>query len=373
LLGYVAGGLLAEEVLELERHVDSCPPCRQTIAGLTRLHSSVDCRASRKAARLEPTELDPWLRLLYQGVFVDRYELIRPLGSGGSSSIVWLAHDVELGRNVAVKMLRSFAATTVDRLRREAQAMAKLRHPNVISIYDFGRSGAYHYITMEYVQGQTLAGWLATRSGRWQQVVAVMADAGRGLAAAHRAGLIHRDFKPANILIGSDGRVQVGDFGLVATVEEACASREKIVPLQPAHRPALGTTGYIAPEVYAGRPATVSSDQFSFCVTLFESLCGRKPYVGSGGRSPISRRMSPTWPDRCRAPQWVRAVVERGLSLEPERRFASLERLLVELSRPSRRGWVGFVARALEATKGLGISARFLARRNDGASYPKMS
>ncbi len=248
-----------------------------------------------------------------------RYQVGELLGSGGMGS-VYRARDPLLGRTVALKVLRAGTAGDPAQLVAEARAMAKLSHPGIVTIYEAGIEDGHVYLALELVDGPTLRGWLAAHPRTRREIVAVFAAAGRGLAAAHRAGLVHRDFKPDNVLVGNDGRVRVGDFGLAATTgaEGAIA----------------GTPAYMSPEQHRGLAATASSDQFSFCVTLDEALHGRRPFAGTGleelRANVLGQRLEPP---RARVPRLLRAAVERGLDVDPEARFPSMDALVDTLER----------------------------------------
>jgi serine/threonine-protein kinase len=194
---------------------------------------------------------------------------------------------------------------------------------------------------MERVEGPTLAAWLRERERPWREVLALFLQAGEGLAAAHRAGLVHRDFKPANVLVGADGRPRVTDFGLVrheadggggeagpAEASSEALTRAGAVP---------GTPAYMSPEQLAGREVDARGDQFSFCVALHEALYGVRPFDARAGGEARWTRVPV--PGSVRLPGPVKAALERGLSLAPERRFASMDALLAELGRPPGSRW----------------------------------
>ena len=278
---------------------------------------------------------------------VGRFEVIGELGRGGMGTVL-AAHDPRLERRVALKLVapapRSADGGTEARTRllREAQAMARLRHPNVVSVFEAGEHGGQIYLAMEEVGGGTLRSAVAAlhRGGvpDWQAVLALFGAAARGLAAAHAAGLVHRDFKPENVLVDRGGRVAVGDFGLVApeaTAAPAAAAAD--TPLYQRVTTAdvvLGTPAYMAPEQGQGRPVDGRADQFSFCVALYEALYGELPFAG-GSRERyhaeiLAGRVRPPRRDR-RVPTWLHQVLARGLRADPAARYESMEELLVEL------------------------------------------
>jgi serine/threonine protein kinase len=237
---------------------------------------------------------------LARGTQVGRYVLLDAVGSGGMG-VVYAAYDPELDRKVAIKLLRfdrlGSEAGERDRLRlqREAQAIARLSHPNVVHVYDVGTFGDQVFVAMEFVAGRTLRQWAEEEPRPWREVVDRFALAGRGLAAAHAAGLIHRDFKPDNVLLGDDGRVRVVDFGLARPAGQQPAPEGERTPSGGtlAHPltewgVVVGTPAYMAPEQLRGEASDERSDQLSFCVSLYETLYGERPFPG-GSSSPGHR------------------------------------------------------------------------------------
>jgi tetratricopeptide (TPR) repeat protein/predicted Ser/Thr protein kinase len=299
------------------------------------------------------SELEPGQRL-------GRYEVEATLGAGGMG-VVYAAFDPELGRSVALKVMRPQASGSVSggeaqaRLLREAQAMAGLSHPNVIEVYDVGRIDRQVYVAMELVHGKSLSDWFEDGPHPWQEVIRVMVDAGRGLVAAHDKGIIHRDFKPANVLLGDDGRVRVLDFGLARSEKLAdfsasgtsVASSISGTDSVSSHLPALtevgavmGTPAYMAPEQAAGDPVDARSDQFSFCITLYEGLFGMRPFAGAHRRERLRNarlgRVRPP-PPGSRVPRRIQQALLRGLAPDPDARWPRLDLLLDVLSRPPTR------------------------------------
>jgi tetratricopeptide (TPR) repeat protein/predicted Ser/Thr protein kinase len=300
-----------------------------------------------------------------RGTIVGRYVVLARLGAGGMG-VVYDAYDPELARKLAIKVLHPAARDRGERagrrLLREAQALARLSHPNVVAIHDVGMIADNVWIAMEFVDGQTLSAWNRAAQRKWPEVVEVMIDAGRGLARAHEAGLVHRDFKPDNVMVGADGRVRVMDFGLarhgtadpsradsdVIPAGGAKASTEprsfggRTADASPAvgeHSVAgevVGTPGYMSPEQYAGLGADARSDQFAFCVTLWECLYGKRPFSGKSTAALATAVMAGTRDDPPRGvavPAWLRRVCERGLATEAGRRFPSMDALLDALER----------------------------------------
>ncbi|MEP7122534.1 MAG: WD40 repeat domain-containing serine/threonine protein kinase [Byssovorax sp.] len=350
---------------------------------------------------------------LAAGTTIGRYIVRGQLGRGGMG-IVYEAHDPELDRTIAIKLLApalhasSSSVQARTRLLREAQAMARLSHPNVIAVHDVGTFGEQVFVAMERIDGVTLTAWLSKRPRSLQEVLAVFRQAGAGLSAAHAAGLIHRDFKPDNVLIDREGRPRVLDFGLARsadllldqsspgtwegdpavlglaeTVEAGATEAEEASrkgqspgllasPLT-ATGTLLGTPLYMSPEQHRREPIDARSDQFSFCVALYEALCGERPFQGSTllALSLATAEGKIDLPKGARVPEHVRKAVLRGLRPRPSDRFASMEALLAELTpdrSPSRRAFVaGGVAAVVLATGGV---LTLLRRRLPAAAPP---
>ncbi len=273
------------------------------------------------------------------GARVGRYVVSRSIGRG-SHGLVVAAWDGELDREIAIKFLfRSLERRDRQRLQQEAKTLARLTHPNVIRVHDVGQHDDRLYMVMELVDGPTLAGWAATRRSA-AEVLRVMIAAGRGLAAAHAAGIVHRDFKPANVLIGSDGRPRVTDFGQArgGDVEDSDAafddtSRALDVTLTRSGL-GVGTPAYMAPELFEGAIADTRSDQFSFCVALYELLFGRRPFAGDtviGLAEHVVAGRVRMPPPRVTVRLEVAAAVLRGLSRDPGDRFPDMDALLAQL------------------------------------------
>jgi tetratricopeptide (TPR) repeat protein/predicted Ser/Thr protein kinase len=278
-----------------------------------------------------------------------RFALLGPI-AGGGMGVVYSAYDPQLDRRVALKLIHPHQrGTTLGRARLigEARALARLDHPNVVPIHDVLEIDDQIVLVMELVAGQTLAAWERSRAHTWREVVAIYVEAGRGLAAVHRLGLAHRDFKPANAIVGDDGRVRVLDFGLArfADDDELAATEPAGSPLGPASPltatgEVLGTIGFMAPEQLLGDTATAASDQFSFCVALHRALHGVPPFAGATIAellTSIEARRIHDGSGGARTPSWLRAVIARGLATDPAARFPSMEHLLLQLERE--RGW----------------------------------
>jgi tetratricopeptide (TPR) repeat protein/predicted Ser/Thr protein kinase len=285
---------------------------------------------------------------LDRGMFVGRYVVLDVLGSGGMG-VVYCAYDPELNRKVALKLMQASADGSSGgqgRMVREAQALARLSHPNVVAVYDVGSLGERVFVAMELVEGTTLGEWAASGKRSWREIVAMFADAGRGLAAAHAAGIVHRDFKPGNVLVGSDGRARVLDFGLARAADDPRGLSSDDIASSPP-RDALGETltqvgaivgtpVYMPPEAQRGEAVSPQGDQFSFCVALYEALYGVRPFEALLVADELPEIPPP--PADSNVPLWLRRVVVRGLAFRPADRFASMDELLAALAAdPGRR------------------------------------
>jgi serine/threonine protein kinase len=326
-----------------------------------------------------------------RGEMIGRHVIVGVLGRGATGT-VYKAFDTHLNRTLAIKMLhrehawRQGGAPIELRMQREAQAMARLSHPNVVVVHDVGVYDHRIFLAMEFVDGGTLKAWMRGEH-TWRERLAVVMSAGRGLAAAHAAGLIHRDFKPDNVLVGKDGRVLVTDFGLARIADLAEDSREPStltdtrahpadagadaatlsatppvastrpppspMPRRPVASPppplpastsltspltltgsVMGTVGYMAPEQAFGEPTNAASDQFSFCVTLYFALYGHRPFAGEDIDAYFAslERPLPHPPQATEVPAWVHRILARGLARSPDERFPSMEALLGALA-----------------------------------------
>jgi len=281
---------------------------------------------------------------------IGHYEILGTIGSGGMG-LVLRARDEKLGRTIALKIVHTLhdgSDAARARMLREAQAMARVSHPNVVGVHDVGVHEGRVYVAMEYVRGQTMRDWMddlgppQTRS--YRDILERFVEAGRGLAAAHAAKLVHRDFKPENVLIGDDGRVRVTDFGLVSLathdgkMDEATASRSMqgtaLVDLVTRIGTVMGTVAYMSPEQLDGASVDPRSDQFSFCVALYEALYGVRPFKATTAASlyKAMRRGPQAEPTGESVPAWLRAVILPGLAVDPGERYPSMEALLGALS-----------------------------------------
>ncbi|WP_224360994.1 serine/threonine-protein kinase [Hyalangium versicolor] len=289
-------------------------------------------------------------------VVAGRYTLLAEIGRGGMS-VVWAAYDARLDRRVALKVLHPHLRTEVaegasleTRLIREAQAMARLSHPNVVAVYDAGQlEDGVLYLAMEYVEGGTLGAWCTAARRSWREVLAAYLAAARGLAAAHAAGLVHRDFKPENVLVGKDGRVRVTDFGLARG--QLLVGDGRVLPMLSREDwesaltlagTVVGTPRYMAPELFKGHPADARSDLFAFCVALYEALYGQPAFQGSDAsawrEAQREGRLSPV-PGRTEVPAWVRRAVLQGLNAEPRERPETMQQLISALESDPDERW----------------------------------
>ncbi len=330
----------------IERHLDACVPCAAMVASAVRSRgASTRVVTNPITAPVAPYEITP-----RAGDLIGRYVVVAPLGVGGMGTVL-RAHDPELDRDVAVKLLRRRAKAMPDaaeRLLREARNMALLADPNVVQVFEAGIDHGRVYIAMELVDGEDLRIWLrAPRSVA--EILAVFVQAGRGLLAAHRAGLLHRDFKPDNVLIGNDGRVLVGDFGLAQSAHSVPSSEPS--GREPRSGGAydssqrltrtgtiIGTPLYMAPEQHMQATIDARADQFAFCVALYEALWKRLPYPGRSvdelARAKLTRAVLP--PSEPAVPLAVRRAVMRGLAVRPEDRHVDMGALLDALTSPTR-------------------------------------
>jgi hypothetical protein len=314
---------------------------------------------------------------------VGRYQIGDRLGAG-AMGVVYRAHDPDLGRDVAIKLVRNTASPSNLRLLREAQAMARLHHPNVVPIFDVGQAGDAMFVAMPLIEGGTLKRWLRGGARSLDEILDRFLAAGRGLAAAHAAGLVHRDFKPDNVLLGAGGEICVADFGLARLsladnepVPEASADRLAADPLTQTGA-VLGTPAYMAPEQLRGRPIDARADQFSFCMALWEGVYGQRPFPDPPDDA------SPPWGERLAAIEagpgpprrdrraWLAPLLARGLASDPDRRWPTLHALLdVIAARRRARRWPWWLAAA--AALVLAAGSALPRPATDGARIPAPS
>ena len=352
-----------------------------------------------------------------------RYVIRHKLGAGGMG-VVYAAWDAELDRDVALKIIRPIGNVNAKhaRLRREARAMARLSHPNVVPVFDIGTHHGQLFIAMELVRGPSLRTWVRSMSEAaetvpgdtdrdtrgdsdparkrltspgWREVVRVFVDAGRGLIAAHEGGVMHRDFKPDNVLVGRNGHARITDFGLARELAIADPDTSTL-PLgddAPSDAPSddlaaldgdrplsltatggcSGTPAYMAPELLRGATGDAKTDQFSFCVSLFEVLYGERPFRVRAAETTLfdeilgGKIIEPA--ERHAVPGWLHAIVVRGLAVEPDGRWPSLAELLSALEDGlARRRRVAIAGVA--AVAALGIGALIASRTSAPAAGP---
>ncbi|MBC8070554.1 MAG: serine/threonine protein kinase, partial [Deltaproteobacteria bacterium] len=305
-------------------------------------------------------------------VKLGRFRITERMGHGGMG-VVYAAHDDELDRDIAIKLLRPDLAPDLsgrERLLREAQAIAKLSHPNIVHVYEVGTEGERVFMAMELIRGQTLRQFCAGKP--WQAIVDVFMAAGEGLAAAHAAGVVHRDFKPDNVIVDERGRPRVVDFGLArapagAALPDHVDTDQHAAMLATATSPhserpldltgtgtVLGTPAYMAPEQFARADPDARTDQFAFGVSLFEMLYSRRPFPGSTYTELVGSILKGMKVEAeagpLGVPRKVRQIVLRALARDPEGRFASMDELLLALRKaraPRQRralAWAGVAA-----------------------------
>jgi len=296
------------------------------------------------------------------GQMIGHFVIRGHLGEGGMGVVV-VGEDPDLGRRVAIKLVKSEIDHPAYRARllREAQAMARIEHPNVVRVYEVGFDRGRLFVAMELVDGVTLTTWLRVQRRSWQEVVAIFQQIGAGLAVVHRAGFVHRDFKPDNVLVDRDGRACVADFGLARFDPERAAT-----PASPGLAASLthtgmmlGTPGYMAPEQQLGGDVDARADQYSFCVALREALVGNRP-----------AQEGLDWGD---VPRSLRAVIARGLAYDANERFASIDELLASLgARGERRGIVGALL-AVTVVAGAAIAIVIATSHDTGPAIPPVA
>jgi eukaryotic-like serine/threonine-protein kinase len=381
ILAFVERTLRADAAVQVERHIAQCEACRVLVsAAVKEAYSAGPAPSSRPFQSA----------LLGRGSAVGRYLVLDLIGRGGTSE-VYAAYDPDLARRLALKLLHTAKSSKEARARlvREARALGKLSHPNVVQVYDVGEHEGDVFIAMELVVGEHLGAWLR-RAPRpnWQEILAAYLEAARGLSAAHEEGLVHRDVKPSNIVRAADGRVRVVDFGLVGS--HAADTRLSNAPVEiegpglelsqgdtlpaPTMAPSsstmaltvegtlMGTPRYMAPEQFEGSRVGRAADQYSLCLALYEGLYGALPFEESPGASPheslfalvANKKKGPVAapPLGSPVPMWVHRALLRGLAPRPPDRYGSMVALIAALSEDpaapgrTRRRTAGMVAGA---------------------------
>lgn len=276
-------------------------------------------------------------------LMIGRYVVLGCIGTGGMG-IVYAARDERLGRTVAIKLLKpELSGRQVSNLAVEARSLAQLAHPNVVAVFDVGEHEGQLFVAMEYVEGENLRRWLQV-ARPLGEIVDVFLAAGEGLAAAHEAGLVHRDFKPDNVLVGVDRRPRILDFGLakgpdeLALAEPPAFADDAAPTMTSLSRQGvlLGTPAYMAPEQHLGERADARSDQFGFCVALYQAVYGQLPFPSADLRSlslAIVGGRIRTPPVDERVPDSLRRLILRGLAIDPNARYSTMKLLLAELRR----------------------------------------
>jgi eukaryotic-like serine/threonine-protein kinase len=353
------GGLNAGDRAVFEAHLAECERCRKLVEMLTATSvAATEMDDGAPATGSGVGELPPPVpaddraaRLPEPGCSVGRYQIERLIGAGGMG-VVYAAHDPELDRDVAIKLIRPELGAGSEkmerRLVRESRAMAQLAHPNVLAVHDVGRYEGQVFIAMELARGGTLTDWLAGAPRDWRDVVARFGLAGRGLHAAHETGLVHRDFKPDNVLLTADGGVRVADFGLVGSGADELAAVAPAAHADDSQAPAanltrtgarLGTPLYMAPEQHDGQRVGPAADQFSFAVALYSALYGEHPFLAGPGDTYAdlvsaikSGSVRPTSAGSA-VPPGVRDIVVRALRVDPHERWPSMGALVDALDR----------------------------------------
>ena len=304
-----------------------------------------------------PTEVTPRTgaeyRRIPRGTILGRYVIIERIGSGGMGT-VYRAYDPDLNRGVALKIVSlkrrdlGEVERAKKRLIREAQALAQLSHPNVVAVHDVGSFGDDVFIAMELVEGKTLKAWMSQDKKSLKEILEVLSAAGRGLAAAHQVGLVHRDFKPRNVIVGDDGRVRVLDFGLARAVDQEEQLEEHSTDMPdgyPSEKNMLvtpltrfggivGSPKYMAPEQHMGLKTDARTDQFSFCIVLYEALYGLRPFAGKTIeelRKNVINNIVIEPENIDEVPSWLRQHLLVGLKRNPRDRHPSLDTLLDKL------------------------------------------
>jgi len=329
--------------------VDSAESADSATCTDTELQSQPES-AARTAAQAMVRDSAVRLR---KGDSVGRLTVLEHLGEGGFG-IVLAAYDPDLDRKVALKVLRPvlFDSARAEqarvRLLREARAMARINHPNVVTVHDVGTVAEQVYIAMEFVDGGTIDDWIERERPDWRQIVDAFVEAGRGLAVAHEANLVHRDVKPQNILVGTDGRVRVTDFGIVSAaghrVEGGSDLRIADGPVLPGNTPLdatltrtgaiVGTPAFMAPEQHAGDRADARADQFAFAVSLYRALYRQPPFAGDDyaalAKTVAAGQVRPP-PDDSEVPAWIHGILLRALARDPDDRYPSMDQLVAAL------------------------------------------
>jgi len=327
---FVAGQIPAGQRDSIEDHVDECGACRELLAALIRSRPSDDRRG-------------------WEGRQVGRYIVRERIGRGGMGE-VFRADDRELGRAIALKRLDP--GFDRELLLREARAAAQLSHPNVVTVHEVGEADGAPFLAMELVDGTTLTRWLRDEPRTWRQIANVLAQAARGLAAAHARGLVHRDFKPDNVLVDNTGRARVVDFGLARVAQpgargeshrealHASATAATMLAGGTPHTALAGTPAYLAPELLDGAAPDPRSDQYAFGVAAFEALYGEHPFAGATAEAMWTAMAAGEIKQiKGNVPAWLDRHIRRALAVEPAERWDSVEAIAAAIDRGPKRRW----------------------------------
>jgi serine/threonine protein kinase/tetratricopeptide (TPR) repeat protein len=323
---FTSGRATEAERRSIEQHMGDCPACLSWVAVVVRgrVNSDKALAETLPMQQLGPGGVSEPLPLEETQKATERYKLIALLGSG-AMGVVYRAYDRALERHIALKLIRSDSAGASRlkvRLVAEAHALAKMTHPNVVTIHDLGIRADEIFIAMELIEGSTLRAHLEQTRAGWKEIVAYYLQAAHGLAAAHDRGLIHRDFKPENILV-SGSRVVVTDFGLVRPIFEDSQKHVKSEP--------VGTPAYMAPEQFRGEPADQRTDIFNFCASVYESIYKESPFPGDSlaqRRAAVLANTRRLPSSRVQVPGYLRTTLQKGLAPERADRFSSMRQLI---------------------------------------------
>ncbi len=381
----MAGALESGARQAVLAHLDTCDDCRELLSVMGRdterrdrgtetlatgpVADRDDALAETLAPNAEHVPPPRIARAPSAGGNLGRFQLQEKLGAG-AMGVVWRAHDPKLGRDVALKLLRHADESLTERLVREARSMAQVNHPNVVTVFEVGEASGQAFIAMELVVGVSLRKWQTSAKRTVPEIVEHYLAAAAGLAAAHARGIIHRDFKPDNVLVGADGRVRVTDFGLAAAKpgETGKLSAQAIADVNlTTSGSVLGTPAYMAPEQFVGGNVDPRTDQFNFCVALYEALYGERPFEGRTfeelGESVSEGKVKPP-PAGSHVSGTLRALVLEGLSVAPGDRFPNMDALIVELARDRAKPWrrTAVVSAVLAGVLAIGLVADFEVR-----------
>tara|TARA_R110002073_G_scaffold241497_6_gene403526 strand:- start:52146 stop:54242 length:2097 start_codon:yes stop_codon:yes gene_type:complete len=334
----------------LREHIDDCDDCRTFLASVLIARRSDD----EDVCTSEEPSLLP-----YPGSMIDRYQVIRLVGIGGMG-MVYCAQDPKLDRLVALKLLRPVATVSPaasqtsrqDQLVRESTIMAGLQSSHIATIYDVGQWEGRTFVALEFAEDGTLQEWMRSETHSWSEIAEKFSAAGKGLAAAHSLGVVHGDFKPANVLLTRDGEVRVSDFGLAKYSNEGDGPAAVGAAME--SRQIVGTPAYMAPEQYWGEEATERSDQFSFCASLYEVLYGARPERDESGGVVLSSVAAQSASAR-EAPSSVRRALVRGLATNANERYSSMDELLHALQGRSSISRWGYAAAAFACVAALAL------------------